>query len=164
MKMVKYGEIGSKKFGYEDIPDNLKSEADSLREELVEKIAESDEQLMDKYFEEGTLSNEDLTEGIKKAILNGNLIPVFAVSATKGVGIDNFLDFVSDYFPSPSDRTNIKGSLKGSNQEVEVICDPQGEASCLIFKSLSEQHVGELSIFKIYSGTLTPGLDLNNKL
>ena len=117
-------------------PENDGWQAYPPHPELVEKIAESDEQLMDKYFEEGTLSNEDLTEGIKKAILNGNLIPVFAVSATKGVGINNFLDFVSDYFPSPNDRTNIKGSLKGGNQEVEVICDPQGEASCLIFKSL----------------------------
>ncbi|MDZ7767010.1 MAG: elongation factor G [Melioribacteraceae bacterium] len=161
MKAVKYGELGSKKATEEDIPADLKDEAESMREELIEKVAESSEDLMNKFFDEGTLNDEDLKEGLKKAILSGALIPLFAVSATKGVGHNNFLDFAVNFFPSPLESTN-KAILKDKDQEVEIKCDPSGEPAALVFKSLSEQHVGELSIFKVYSGTLKAGMDLVN--
>ncbi len=162
MKLVKYGEAGSKKVTLEDIPENLKTEAEALHEELIEKVAESDEDLMNKFFEEGTLKEEDLAKGLKAAINKRSLVPIFAASFSKGVGLNNFLDFSSEYFPSPSERPLMKGKLKDTDQLVEVKCDPNGEVAMLVFKSLNEQHVGELSIFKVYSGTIHAGQDLQN--
>ncbi|MEW6195085.1 MAG: elongation factor G [Bacteroidota bacterium] len=162
MKLITYGDAGSKKITEADIPDELKAQADKLREELIEKVAESDEELMNKFFEEGTLSEEELVSGLKKAILKGGLIPAFAYSADKGVGSNTFLDFAVNYFPAPNERTSVEAVMKDSGNKVEIKCDPNGEPALFIFKSLSEQHVGELSIFKVYSGTFTPGMDLVN--
>ncbi len=160
MKQYTFGDAGSKKVDVADIPGDLKEKAEQLHEELIEKIAESDEDLMNKFFEEGTLSEEDLSKGIKTAILNQAFVPVFAVSATNGVGVNNFLDFVSTYFPAPSDKPVVKAKL--NDNEVEVPMDANAEPVLQVFKSMSEQHVGELSIFKVYSGSLTAGMDLLN--
>ncbi|NOX18474.1 MAG: elongation factor G [Chlorobi bacterium] len=162
MKLIKFEDGNAKKFSEEEIPDEFKERAEKLREELVEKIAESDEDLMNKYFEEGTLSDDDLKQGLKAAILSRSLVPVFAVSAVKGVGLQNFLDFAAEYLPSPLDRSPITAKIKEEETEIEIACDPNGEAACLVFKSLNEQHVGELSIFKVYAGTLEAGMDLIN--
>ncbi len=162
MKAVTNGEAGSKKVEVADIPADVKDQAETLREELIEKVAESDEELMEKFFEEGTLSDEELTKGLKAAIASGQLVPSFAMSATKGVGVESFLDFAVNFFPSPVDRVPAKAKIVDKDDVVEVKADVNGEPACLIFKSLSEQHVGELSIFKVYSGSLAPGNDLIN--
>jgi elongation factor G len=162
MKMVTYGDAGSKKITEEEIPEELKAQADKLREELIEKVAESSEELMNKFFEEGALSDDELQEGLKLSIVKCGLIPVFAFSAVKGVGANSILEFAMKYFPAPNDREPIEAVMKEGGSKVRVPCDVKGEASLFIFKSLSEQHVGELSIFKVYSGSLVPGLDLQN--
>ncbi len=162
MKVITYGDAGTKKVSESDIPDDLKTQSQKLREELIEKVAESDEELMNKFFEEGTLNDDELVTGLKKAIIKGGLIPAFAYSATKGIGSNTFLDFAVKYFPAPNDRAPIVVKMKDNNNKVEIKCDPNGEPILFIFKSLSEQHVGELSIFKVYSGTLSPGIDLIN--
>jgi elongation factor G len=162
MKLVSYGEIGSKKTTEAEIPAELKERADKLRIELIEKVAESNEELMNKFFEDGTLSDNDLLKGLKSAIVNRSFIPAFAFSSSKGVGINTFLDFASKYFPAPNERTAIEVKMKDSENKIQLKCDPSGEPALFIFKSLSEQHVGELSIFKVYSGSLTPGTDLVN--
>ena len=163
MKVYSYGEAGSRKVSEEEIPADHKAEAEKLREELIEKVAESSEELMNKFFENGTLSDDELTQGIKLAILKRGLIPVFAVSASKGVGINNFLDFVSNYFPSPLEKGAVEGKLKDKNQKISIPCNPDGEPVLFMFKTLLEQHVGELSFFRVYSGTVTPGLDMINQ-
>jgi elongation factor G len=162
MKMIVYGEAGSKKVSEEDIPADLKTQADKLHEQLVEKVAESSEELMNKFFEEGSLSDDELQKGLKTAIVKGGLIPAFAFAGTKGIGANTILDFTSKYFPAPNDREPIEAKMKEGGKPVKINCDVKGEPALLIFKSLSEQHVGELSIFKVYSGSLTPGLDLQN--
>ena len=162
MKMVVYGEAGSRKVSEEDIPADLKSQADKLHEQLVEKVAESSEELMNKFFEEGSLSDDELQKGLKDAIKKCELIPAFAFAGTKGVGANTILDFTAKYFPAPNDREPIEAKMKEGGKTVKINCDVKGEPALLIFKSLSEQHVGELSIFKVYSGSLTPGLDLQN--
>ncbi|MBN1301067.1 MAG: elongation factor G [Melioribacteraceae bacterium] len=162
MKEFTYVDINSNDVKINDISADHKDEAESMREELIEKIAESSEELMNKFFEEGTLSEEDLTSGLKKAIVNGSFVPVFAVSAAKGVGLNNFLDFVAEYFPAPNERKPMTGTLAGNDSPVEIKCDEKGEPSLLVFKSLSEQHVGELSIFKVMSGSVSAGIDLMN--
>ncbi len=162
MKMVTYADAGSKKVSEEEIPGDLKEQANKLREELIEKIAESSEELMNKFFEEGALNDDEIQKGLKTSIVKGGLIPAFAFGATKGVGANSFLDFATKYFPAPNEREPIEATMKDGGAKVKIVCDVKGETSLLIFKSLSEQHVGELSIFKVYSGSLTPGLDLLN--
>ncbi|MFH1196503.1 MAG: elongation factor G [bacterium] len=162
MKAYKYGAASSKKVEELDIPTEVKAQADKLREELIEKVAESDEELINKFFEEGTLSDDEVKNGLKKAIIKGAFIPAFAVSASRAVGINNFLDFVSAYFPNPAEGKPAKATLKDKDQKVEVKCDINGEPAMFVFKSLSEPHVGELSIFKVFSGSLSAGMDLQN--
>ncbi len=164
IKMKKYTFVDptSRKVNEEEIPAELKEKAEKLREELIEKIAESTEDLMNKFFEEGTLSNEDLGKGLKNAIRERMVIPLFAVSAEKGAGLFDFLDFVVEFFPAPNERKPVIAKKVNSDEEVEIKCDPNAEPSLLVFKSMSEAHLGELSVFKVYSGTITSGMDLYN--
>ena len=163
MKACTYGEPGSRNVKESEIPENLKSKAEDYRTELIEKIAETSEELMNKYFDQGTLSDEDLTSGIKQAIIKRSFVPVFAMSSSKGVGINNFLDFVSNYCPSPTDREGEEATLANSNNKVLVKYDPSGEPVIFIFKTISEQHVGEMSLFKVFSGSIKAGLDMLNE-
>ena len=163
MKAYTYGEPGSRNVKESEIPDNLKSKAENYRTELIEKVAETSEELMNKYFDQGTLSEEDLAIGIKQSILKRSFSPVFSMSSSKGIGINNFLDFVSNYFPSPADRGGEDATFADSDKKVLVKYDASGEPVIFIFKTISEQHVGEMSLFKVFSGSIKAGLDLLNE-
>jgi elongation factor G len=163
MKAYQYSDAGSKKFSIIDIPADLQGAAETYRTELMEKVAETTEELINKYFEEGTLSNDDIEAGLKIAVSKGSLSPVFAISAVKAVGMNNFLEFVTKYFPSPADKGGEEASLKDSKNKVLLKPDASGEVVLFIFKTISEQHVGELSLFKVFSGTASAGLDLVNQ-
>jgi elongation factor G len=163
MKAYTYGPAGSKKVTECDIPGDKKDEAEALREALIEKVAESDEELLNTFFENGTLTEEELQKGLKMAVLKRGIVPAFAVSALKGAGLNNFLDFAAKYFPSPVERDNIEGKLKDKDQKVAVPVNDKAEPVLFMFKTLSESHVGELSVFKVFSGTATAGLDLVNE-
>lgn len=163
MKAYKYGAVGSKQVTESDIPDDLKQIAEKYRTELVEKVAETTEELMNKYFEYGSLSAEDLDKGIKLALIKRNLSPVFSISSSKAVGINNFLDFASKYFPTPTERLGEEVQLKENGNKLLLKPDAKGEPVLFVFKTLSEQHVGELSLFKVYSGYAAAGMDLVNQ-
>jgi elongation factor G len=163
MKAYTYGEAGSRSVSESDIPGNLKQQAENLRTQLIEKVAENSEALMNKYFEEGSLSEEDLKKGLRASLVNGNLVPVFALSAVKAIGMNNFLDFISKFFPSPVDSGQISAKLAGKNEPVFIKVDSNGEPVIFIFKTISEQHVGELSLYKVFSGKVTAGMDLLNE-
>ncbi len=163
MKAYKYSEAGSKKITESEIPAEQKARAEEYRTQLIEKVAETNEELMNKYFEEGALSDSDLQTGLKLAIINRSFTPVFATSSVRAIGINNFLDFASNYFPSPVDRGGEEANLAGKNEKVKVKTDPSGEPVIFVFKTVAEQHVGELSLFKVYSGTVKAGLDLLNE-
>jgi elongation factor G len=162
-KTYTFGEAGSRKVSEAELTGELKKQAENFRTQLIEKVAEYSEELMNKYFEEGSLSDDDLQKGLKASINNGNLVPVFAVSATKAVGIDNFLNFVSGYFPSPVERGTVSAKLANKNEPLKLKIDSKGEPVLFVFKTISEQHVGELSLFKLYSGKVSPGMDLLNE-
>ncbi len=162
MKEITFGNAESKKVTEKDISENHKEQAESMREELVEKIAESSEELLDKFFEEGTLNDDELKIGLRAALINRSIMPVFATSATNGTGITNFLDFVVNYFPSPTDRIGTKAKMVDSDDLMEIKCEISGQPTAFVFKSLSEAHVGELSVFKVFSGTLKAGMDMQN--
>ncbi len=163
MKAYQYGDAGSKKVNVIDIPSDSLQTAETYRTELIEKVAETTEELMNKYFEDGSLSTEDLEKGLKLAITKGSLTPIFAFSSSKGVGENNFLDFVSKYFPSPVDKGGEEAVLKDNKNKILMKPDASGETVLFIFKTISEQHVGELSLFKVFSGTAVAGLDLINQ-
>ena len=163
MKAYTFGEAGTKKVTEVDIPKEAKEKAENYRTELIEKIAETSEELMNKYFDQGSLPDSDIEKGLKSAILNRSLSPVFAVSSTKAVGLNNFLDFAANYFPSPEDRGGEEAELLGKKEKIRVKPDPDGEPVLFVFKTISEQHVGELSLFKVYSGTVKSGMDLLNE-
>ncbi len=162
MKAFKYGEAGSKKVSEIEIPAEVKDQADIYRTDLIEKIAETTEELMNNYFENGSLTEEELTKGLKQALIKRSFTPVFAVSSSKAVGVNNFLNFASEYFPSPKDRGGEEAAFINSDKKVNVSPDVDGEPVLFIFKIISEQHVGELSLFKVYSGSVSAGLDLLN--
>jgi elongation factor G len=163
MKAYTYGAPSAKKVTESDIPADLMARAEQYRTELIEKVAETTEELMNNYFENGNLTEDELNTGITQALIKRNLTPVFAVSALKGVGINNFLDFAARYFPSPLQRGGEEAAFKEKGDKVLVKPDVKGEPVMYIFKTISEQHVGELSLFKVYSGTVAPGLDLMNQ-
>lgn len=163
MKAYQYGAPGTRKVTEIDIPAEAMDDAETYRTELFEKVAELSEDLLNKYLESGSLSDEELAKGLKDSILAKNLVPVFAMSATKGVGANNFLDFIVKNFPSPLDAGSVEGKMKDSDKVVNVPVNPNGEPVMFIFKTISEPHVGELSLYRVYSGTITAGLDLINE-
>ncbi len=163
MKAYQYGAPGTRKVTEMDIPASAADEAEAYRTELFEKVAELSEDLLNKYLEEGALSDEELAKGLKDSILAKNLVPVFAMSSTKGVGVNNFLDFVVKDCPSPLETGAVEGKMKDSDKVVSVPVNPNGEPVMFIFKTISEAHVGELSLYRVYSGTITAGLDLINE-
>jgi elongation factor G len=132
MKAYQYGALGSKSVTEIEIPENVKDQAEEYHTLLIEKIAEADEDLMNNYFENGDLTAQEAAKGLKLAILSGDLVPVFAAAASKGIGVTNFLDFAVDYLPSPADMPPIKASFS-DGKEVEVSPNPNGEPVLFIF-------------------------------
>ena len=140
------------------IPDNEKERADAMHKELIEVVASNDEELMEKYFEIGELTEEELKHGIKKAMIHHDLFPLFCTSAINNIGTSRLLGFIDVVCPSANEMPPQR-TLAGDT----LVCDAKGPACIFIFKIISEPHVGELSLFKVYSGTLKAGMELVNE-
>ncbi len=147
-----------------DIPDGLKKKAEEMREHLVEQIAETDEKLLDAFFSNGTLSGEQMKNGLKAGIRNRKIFPVLCASGTLNTGVSLVLDFCAEYAPGPNQVETPMGFAPGSDhqKEIPVKCDPAGQPTMFVFKTVAEPHVGELSFFRVYSGTVAPGMDMVN--
>ena len=159
-KIFTFSTDGKGKMSSEELTGDIKEKVESLREELMEAVAESDEVLLEKFFEEGELSNEEFIQGINKAIVTRQLFPIFSMSATTNIGTGSLLDSIVSYSPSPDETINVKPLKNG--EEIEIKTDDGEKTSLFIFKTSAEAHVGELSIFKVMSGKLSPGMDLQN--
>ena len=159
-KVYRYSKDGKGTAVDEEVPADLQDTVNTLREELIEFIAESDDALLEKYFEEGALTEEELLEGLKNAIINRNLFPVFATSAFNNTGGSALLDSILKYAPAPDYKKVVSGEYKGQSVERKVNDDEP--VSMFVFKTISEKHIGELSIFRVMSGTVRSGLDLIN--
>lgn len=146
----------SGKFKEAEIPEDLKDEAEKKIEALTEMVAENDEKLMEKYFEAGELSTEDLIAGLRKSILNRNLYPVFVSSALLNVGAQPILDGVINFFPSPLEREDIQCEEGSVQPKVE---DP---FSALVFKTISDPYTGRISMIRIFSGKVSPDATVTN--
>jgi elongation factor G len=163
MKMLKFKRDTKSEFSEEDIPDNLKEKAQKLRQELIETVAEEDEELMNKFFDQGgNLTEEELLGGLNKAVLHKNIFPVLCSSAIHNIGTVTLLEFIYKYCPSPLETLVFKGKKQNSDELTEIKSDPNGEPLMFVFKTVSEPHVGELSFFRVISGSITAGMDLVN--
>ena len=140
-----------------DIPEELLAEATDLREQMIEAAAEANEELMDKYLEEGDLSNEDIKLGIRTRTLANEIIPCFCGSAFKNKGVQAMLDAVVEYMPSPEDVAAIRGILQDGTDEGERPSSDDEPFAALAFKIATDPFVGTLTFFRVYSGVLKTG-------
>ncbi|MBL7813687.1 MAG: elongation factor G [Saprospiraceae bacterium] len=139
------------------IPASEMERAEEMHQALVEAAAEGDEGLMDLFFENGTLTEEELTKGLNIALATQSFFPVFCVSATRNMGSGRVMGFIHDICPAPNERPAAPLS-SGST----LACDEKGKTAVFIYKTMSEPNVGNVSYFKVFSGTLKSGDDLVN--
>ena len=156
MKMLQYAKDGGAAKEL-DIPADQKDRAEALHAELVEKAAESDEALMELFFSNDTLSEEEIRKGLAKALISRGMYPVFCLSARNNTGIDSLLEFISDEAPSIGDMPPV---LNSKGNEVKPVAS--GPVSVYVFKTSIEEHIGEINYFRVYSGKVTENLDVVN--
>lgn len=139
-----------------DIPANLMDEAETLRQELIEKAAEFDDTLMERFFENGSLTEDEIREGLGIGIRQGGVLPVFCLSGKKDIGVKRLMEFTIKTAISPAETKSV---TKDGNV---VECKVDNPTSIFIYKTDVEPHLGEVSYFKVMSGHLTEGMDLEN--
>ncbi|MBK6292302.1 MAG: elongation factor G [Ignavibacteria bacterium] len=141
-----------------DIPDSEKARAAQLHNELIEIIAENDENLMDHYLDKGELTEEEMRTGLTHSLIKREIVPVFCTSAKNNMGAGRLMTFIDVVIPAPVEMPPVK-TLSG----VELPADPKGKTCAFVFKSTSEQNVGEMSFFRVYSGIVKHGMDVVNE-
>ena len=140
-----------------DIPAELQIQADEYRNQLVEAAAEADEALMEKFFEEGELTEEEIRYGIRKRTIEGTMTPVLCGTSYRNKGVQPLLDAVVEFLPSPLDIPPVKGSNKDGDKELERLSSDDEPFSALAFKIMVDPYVGKLAFMRVYSGTLKSG-------
>jgi elongation factor G len=154
------GNMGTK-FEYAEIPDNLKEEAHSWREKMIESAAEADEDLMNKYLEDGELSNTEIIDGIRKRTISGEIQPMLCGTAFKNKGVQRMLDAVIEFLPSPVDVPPVQGTIKNDEPATRKSSDDE-KFSALAFKLMTDPFVGQLTFIRVYSGVLKSGDSVYN--
>jgi elongation factor G len=144
------------------VPDDHKAEAQAYHDKLIEAAAESDDALLEKFFDSGELTPDELKQGLAKGIAGGKIFPVLAGAAIETAGIPAFLDFAVDFLPTPDYKGEKEGLLPVSDNPVKRKISISEPTSLYAFKTVSEPHVGELSFFKVFSGRVSTGDDLLN--
>jgi elongation factor G len=144
------------------IPADLANAAREAREKLVEAAAETDDDLLSKYLDEGALDEAEMLKALRTGIADGKVIPVLCAAASKSVGATGLLDLVVEAFPSPADRPEMSGLDGKTKQPAARSATTTAPVSALVFKTLSDPHVGKLSLFRVYSGTLKNDSQLLN--
>ncbi|MFZ4547457.1 MAG: elongation factor G [Bacteroidales bacterium] len=155
MKMLKYSDGG--KVEILDIPAGEMAKAENLQGVLIEKAAESDESLMEAFFEAGTLTEEQLEKGLKAGIISRGLYPVFCISAKHNKGVGRLMEFICSSVPAPNEMPAI---LTTSGKELK--CNSADPTSLQVVKVSVEEHLGEIAFFKVYGGEVTEAMDLIN--
>lgn len=159
MKLFTYNDKG--KGIASNIPAEYQEEADRLREFLIESAAESEDELTERYLEEGELTDEEVARGLKIGMVNRTLFPIFCGAANKGIGVDLLLDFLVNFGPCPADLPLPGVHKEGSDEDVEITPTDDGPLAAVVFKTISES-VGDLSFVRVFSGTLKSGDDVFN--
>jgi len=137
-----------------DIPEDLINDVSTYRENLMETVAETDDDLIEKFLEEGELNEEDLQIGLRNGILSGAIAPVCVCAATGNLGTASLLDIINSYLPSPADRTPPYAVSPENDEPVAVKPSADEPFSALVFKTMADPYAGRLTIFRVFSGTL----------
>ena len=134
-----------------DIPGDMQDQISNMREELIESVAEMDDALIEKYFDEGTLGDEDIARGLEVGLKAGKVVPVLCGSAMKTVGVDTLLDFIVSSVPSPASVPPVDGTSPSGAKEKRGPDDP---LCALVFKTMADPYVGKLTYFRVFSGSI----------
>lgn len=159
-EIITYATDRSGRFTEEPAEGEWKDKVDELHGQLIEFVAEADDSLLEKYLEKGCLSEEEMRHGLHHAIQERIFIPVFAISAQHNIGVTRLMDFVAKYGSSPVDRKVVE-ALDEQDNPVNVTLDGQNPV-LYVFKTLGEAHLGEMSLFRVYSGGVKAGAEVYN--
>ncbi len=156
VRMKAFTWSGDEKASYDEveIPADLQSVADTARTALVEMVAEGDDSLMERFFEAGELTEEELFNGLKKEILEGRIFPVTTVSSVHNIGVQKLIETLVELVPAPNDRGATKGKDPASGEEIERKAEQSEPASAFVFKTIADPYAGRISLFRVISGTL----------
>lgn len=162
MKMIKFEKNKSGKAHEEAIPANLMERAKTMRNALMETVSENDEELLNIFCEVGELTDEQLKAGLRKQVVSCNIFPVVCGAATANLGVHQLLDLIINYCPSPLDRPKAQGVKPNTSEVVTREISPDAPLAALVFKTVSEPHIGELSFFRVFSGSMKSGSEVLN--
>jgi len=155
MRAIRFATDGSGKATEGDVPADVKPLAETQRAALVEAVAEADDRLLEKYLESGELTEAEFREGLTRGIREQKLFPVLCGAPTRNVGVSPLLDFLAEAFPSPLDRPQIEGTdLKGNGTVRRAVKD-DAPLAALVFKTVADPYAGKVTMFRVYSGTMT---------
>jgi len=153
------------KEGMDSLEGDDKAKADKLSNGLIEGVAESDDALLEKYLEEGTLSADEVTNAFRSGVVSGKIIPVIPASIAKGIGVKEVMEVISKYMPSPQDSAPAEAEVKGGGEEggtVEVEAKSDSPFSVQVFKTISDPYAGQISIFRVKAGTIKSSQSVKN--
>ena len=148
----------------EEIPEDMKEKAEEYRAAMIEHIAETDDELMEKYLEGEEFSMEEMKAAIRKSTINNTMVPVVCGTAYKNKGVQKLLDVIVDYMPAPTDIEHIKGVNPETEEEEERPSSDDEPFAALAFKIATDPYVGKLCFFRVYSGTVTAGSTVYNSV
>lgn len=157
MQAVYFEDELGKEPKYAPIPEDLKEQAEELHQQMVERIAELDDDLTVKYLEGETITTDELKAALRKAVLASQVTPVFCGTSLRNKGVQLILDAVIDYLPSPLDIPAVTAQVPGSDQTIDLPAEDDAPLSALVFKIVSDPYVGRLAYFRVYSGTIKTG-------
>ena len=159
-EVITFAADGSGRYTEKPAEGLLKARVTELHRQLIDMVAESADELLEKFFEEGTLSEDDLRAHVHEAVQKGLVIPLYAVAGAKNVGVARLMDFIAKFGASPVDRATV-AAKSPAGAEVTVALD-DGQSVAYVFKTMHETHVGNLSFFRVYSGDVVSGSELLN--
>ncbi len=149
--------------GYKDIeiPSEYQERVEPIREMVMEAVAETDDELMMKFFEGEAFTEQEIREGLRKGVLSGKIVPVLCGSGDLNIGVDTLMDTVADYLPSPKDSAEVD-ALDKDGKPVKQKLSSEGPFSAQVFKTIADPYVGKISIFKVMSGSFTAETPMYN--
>ena len=144
------------------VPEELIEDFLTYRDQMIEKIAETDDDLLMKYIEEEEIGNQEIKDALRKATIGYQIVPVFCGTALRTKGVQPLIDAICDYLPSPLDVPPVAGTSRSSDEEITRHPDPSEPFSALVFKTVSDPYIGRLVYFRVYSGTAAAGSSVYN--
>lgn len=145
-----------------EIPEEMKEDLAPYREMIMESVAQTSEELMEKYFEGEELTSEEIHTGIRQGVMDGDLLPVLCTSAVQNIGVETVENMIIEYLPSPDEGSPVIGKDPRDVSEIERTCSDTEPFSAFVFKTVVDPFVGKLSVFKVMSGVLKAGSDVYN--